>query len=504
MGLRSGDLAGNWNQVDLTESPMSLAALIEDLNPATKYTFRVIAVGPAGKSPPSSELIIRTEPQRPAGAPLNLSVRSLSSTEVIVTWIPPSPELRHGEIQGFNVGYRTATMGAFNFTTVMGDGEDGGELLLGGLEKYTRYTIVVQAFNEVGTGPLSETVPIQTMEDVAPEPFGDGVRDLEECSMRVSKESAARTYCLSGRTWTLLALPVRGEREKDERTAGWPGFPHSGKERARTEGESGKAGDPSQWEGTGQEEKEKTGWSGFPRNGKERARKKRRKRDGRGSLAMGGNGPGRKRGKRDGRGSLTAGRNGPGRRKKAGRPGFPRNGRERARKKRRKRDGRGSLAMGRNGPGGKRAGCRLGRKQSRSRFGSGTRSGKRIGIGMSSACRLGAVLLLPRPRHGGTARGRRLAAGAVGELGSARSPGIVGRKKHGFRGGFADGRVVEGRATLSRHHREVSRVQILGRMGLPWMLCVVVFVLCRPEKGEERGWAWVAGESTPEPRRTTK
>jgi hypothetical protein len=28
----------------------------------------------------------------------------------------------------------------------------------------------------------------------------------------------------------------------------------------------------------------------------------------------------------------------------------------------------------------------------------------------------------------------------------------------------ADGRVVEGRATLSRHHREVSRVQIPGRM----------------------------------------
>jgi hypothetical protein len=46
----------------------------------------------------------------------------------------------------------------------------------------------------------------------------------------------------------------------------------------------------------------------------------------------------------------------------------------------------------------------------------------------------------------------------------------------------ADGRVVEGRATLFRHHREVSRVRIPGRMGRPWMLCVVVFVLCRPEK----------------------
>jgi hypothetical protein len=222
---------------------------------------------------------------------------------------------------------------------------------------------------------------------VAPEPFGDGVRDLEECSMRVSKESAARTYCLSGRTWTLLALPVRGEREKDERMAGvpsqregtgqdggrkregrgslamggngpgrkgengmvgvpsqwegtgeeekektgWPGFPHSGKERARTEGESGKAGVPSQWEETGQEEKEKAGWPGFPRNGKERARKKGRKRDGRGSLAMGGNGPGRKG--ESGMAGVPSQWEGTSRKKneKAGWPRFPRNGKERAR-----------------------------------------------------------------------------------------------------------------------------------------------------------------------------
>jgi hypothetical protein len=97
---------------------------------------------------------------------------------------------------------------------------------------------------------------------------------------------------VSGRTWTLLALPVRGERERGGRKAQWPGFPHSEKERAGTEGESGKAGVPSQWEGTGQD--------------------KGRKRGGRGSLAMERNGPGRKRRKRDGRGSLAMGRNGPG------------------------------------------------------------------------------------------------------------------------------------------------------------------------------------------------
>jgi hypothetical protein len=178
-------------------------------------------------------------------------------------------------------------------------------------------------------------------------------------------------------------------------------------------GESGKAGVPSQWEGTGQEEKGKAGKPGFPRNGRERARKKGRKRESRGSLAVGGNGPGRNG--ESGKAGVPSQWEGTGQeeKEKAGKPGFPRNGRERARKKREK------------------AGSQLGRKRSRSRFGSGTRSGKRIGIGMSSAGSARTFYC-----HGGTARGRRLAAGAVGEVGSAPSPGAVGRKKHGFRGGF--------------------------------------------------------------------
>lgn len=52
-----------------------------------------------------------------------------------------------------------------NMTTVYGDGEDGGELILAGLIKFKKYTIAVQAFNEVGNGPLSEPTQAQTMED---------------------------------------------------------------------------------------------------------------------------------------------------------------------------------------------------------------------------------------------------------------------------------------------------------------------------------------------------
>ncbi|XP_050300550.1 cell adhesion molecule Dscam2 isoform X1 [Anthonomus grandis grandis] len=160
----------NWHQIELTETPLPYSAIIDDLKPATKYSFRIIAEGPAGRSQPSDEIIITTLSEKPAGPPLNPTVRPISSTEVLVAWTPPVSELRHGEIQGYNVGYRAPFMGSYNFTSVAGDGEEGGEILLSGLKKYTRYTIVVQAYNEVGSGPLSEQVTTETLEDVPSSP----------------------------------------------------------------------------------------------------------------------------------------------------------------------------------------------------------------------------------------------------------------------------------------------------------------------------------------------
>lgn len=156
-----------WNQIEISDPPQ-YTTLIENLKPATRYAFRVIAEGPAGQSAPSQELAIKTEPQRPAGPPLNLNARPLSSTEILVTWMPPVGELRHGEIQGYNIGYKSSTSSStsYNFTSVSGDGEAGtGELMLGGLAKYTRYTVVAQAFNQIGPGPLSEPATAQTLED---------------------------------------------------------------------------------------------------------------------------------------------------------------------------------------------------------------------------------------------------------------------------------------------------------------------------------------------------
>ncbi|XP_068149244.1 cell adhesion molecule Dscam2 isoform X4 [Drosophila tropicalis] len=164
-----------WQHLEVKDPP-SFNALIENLKPATRYAFRVIAEGNAGRSAPSQELIVRTEPQRPAGPPLNLSVRPLSSTELLISWVAPLPELRHGDIQGYNVGYKLASSSntAYNFTSISGDGDGGnGELLLSGLAKFARYNVVVQAFNQVGPGPLSEPTAAQTMEDVPSRPPED-------------------------------------------------------------------------------------------------------------------------------------------------------------------------------------------------------------------------------------------------------------------------------------------------------------------------------------------
>lgn len=143
------------------------STIIENLKPATKYIFQIVAEGLAGRSSPSKELTVKTEPQRPAGPPLDVSARPISSTEIFATWKAPLPELRHGDIQGYNIGYSSSNgPTSYNFTSISGDIEEGiGEIILSNLEKFTKYNIIVQAFNEVGPGPLSEPVIVQTIED---------------------------------------------------------------------------------------------------------------------------------------------------------------------------------------------------------------------------------------------------------------------------------------------------------------------------------------------------
>lgn len=47
----------------------------------------------------------------------------------------------------------------------MCEGDSYEEIILKHLLKYTRYLVIVQAFNQVGEGPFSEPAIAQTLED---------------------------------------------------------------------------------------------------------------------------------------------------------------------------------------------------------------------------------------------------------------------------------------------------------------------------------------------------
>ena len=55
--------------------------------------------------------------------------------------------------------------GDYNFTTVGADGSTITQAVMTSLRPYTRYFIVIQAFNLRGAGPLTSPVAATTMQD---------------------------------------------------------------------------------------------------------------------------------------------------------------------------------------------------------------------------------------------------------------------------------------------------------------------------------------------------
>lgn len=61
--------------------------------------------------------------------------------------------------------HRSSSEESFNYTRVSLAGDAAGDFRLSGLDKYTQYQVVVQAFNTRGEGPQSPVVIAQTLED---------------------------------------------------------------------------------------------------------------------------------------------------------------------------------------------------------------------------------------------------------------------------------------------------------------------------------------------------
>ncbi|XP_076297113.1 Down syndrome cell adhesion molecule 1 isoform X31 [Lasioglossum baleicum] len=184
---------GSWEtDIDRVLVPGSQqnVARVFNLRPATTYHLRIVAENEIGASRPSDTVTIITAEEVPSGPPNNVRVDAVDQHTLKVTWKPPAREDWNGEILGYYVGYKlTSSDKLYTYETVDFSMEDGKEhhLQITNLKTYTQYSVVVQAFNKVGSGAMSDVRRQHTAEGVPEEPPHDATcTTLTSQTIRVS------------------------------------------------------------------------------------------------------------------------------------------------------------------------------------------------------------------------------------------------------------------------------------------------------------------------------
>lgn len=153
-------------------------AQVQKLAPATTYNIRIVAENEIGVSDSSDVVTIITAEEAPSGKPQGIIIEPLSQTSLRIRWKPPLRQDWNGEILGYYVGYKlTSSNSSFIYETVnyLLDGGETKEhsLDITNLKTYTQYTTVVQSFNKVGAGPMSDEDKQYTAEGTPDQPPTD-------------------------------------------------------------------------------------------------------------------------------------------------------------------------------------------------------------------------------------------------------------------------------------------------------------------------------------------
>nr|XP_017031933.1 Down syndrome cell adhesion molecule-like protein Dscam2 isoform X37 [Drosophila kikkawai] len=181
----------SWTEIDRVIVPgHTTEAQVQKLSPATTYNIRIVAENAIGTSQSSEAVTIITAEEAPSGKPQNIKVEPVNQTTMRVTWKPPARTEWNGEILGYYVGYKLSnTNSSYVFETINFITEEGKEhnLELQNLRVYTQYSVVIQAFNKIGAGPLSEEEKQFTAEGTPSQPPSDtACTTLTSQTIRVS------------------------------------------------------------------------------------------------------------------------------------------------------------------------------------------------------------------------------------------------------------------------------------------------------------------------------
>uniref|UniRef100_A0A182K7K5 Down syndrome cell adhesion molecule n=1 Tax=Anopheles christyi TaxID=43041 RepID=A0A182K7K5_9DIPT len=185
---------GSWeNDIDRVIVPGDTnEAQVQKLSPATTYNIRIVAENEIGVSDPSDVVTIITAEEAPSGKPQAIKVEAINQATLRVSWKAPPRAEWNGDILGYYVGYKQTSLNALYVYETVNYSPEGGEgkehsLEINNLKTYTQYSIVIQAFNKVGAGPMSEEEKQYTAEGTPDQPPSDTMcTTLTSQTIRVS------------------------------------------------------------------------------------------------------------------------------------------------------------------------------------------------------------------------------------------------------------------------------------------------------------------------------
>ena len=100
----------------------------------------------------------------PSGPPQNVRATSNTSTTITVEWDGVECLQRNTEITGFTVHYDPPSSDGTDEATASGSGREGGGVTLTGLTHFTSYSIEVASDSDLGRGPFSDAITVETAE----------------------------------------------------------------------------------------------------------------------------------------------------------------------------------------------------------------------------------------------------------------------------------------------------------------------------------------------------
>ncbi|GAB6021002.1 Down syndrome cell adhesion molecule-like protein 1 [Chamberlinius hualienensis] len=163
------EASANWDDAVMLETVNGVPtnSIVNQLRPSMTYIFRVFAENIRGRSLASQNLRVTTEEDVPSAAPLNVQIEPINTQTFKVTWKAPDEKTWNGKVLGYNIGYKEVdSEKPFLFKTLVTTDPNSNELLvhIGDLKQFTKYAVIVQAYNSKGKGPQTEEIIAMTSE----------------------------------------------------------------------------------------------------------------------------------------------------------------------------------------------------------------------------------------------------------------------------------------------------------------------------------------------------